>query len=185
MSDRSAIRTYLLSEVEQLAAFDFVAAMPSGMHLFMVEITRNPQDELEVRVPGRPPVVPPLGEEVRSALEERDLRCENAEDPTRPWTRVMQDAEGAVDLLLEILGKVFATPDEVKLDVAHGNHRAEHEARSRSSTTVRARLEKVLPRDPRGSRARAGRRRRLHPPARRRARDRRAARAVTGDGGTS
>jgi hypothetical protein len=120
-------RSFLQGEIEALGPFDFVAAGPAGNPLHVVEVTRLEQGGLEVRVPGRPRIVPELPESVRSALRDRGFASTDPADPTRPWSCSAEDFDEKPDLAL---------------DVVHGSHRAEHEAQQKIAA-ARARVEKV------------------------------------------
>jgi hypothetical protein len=143
MRDPLAARSFLVGEVEALEPLDFVAGSPVGQPLHAIEITRREDHGLEVRVPGRPPIIPELPISVRSALRERGFASEDASDATKPWVHAVGDAAGAVDLALRILGEVFGEKPDAALDVAHGSHRPEHEVR-RKIAAARERIERVL-----------------------------------------
>ena len=143
MSDPAATRAFLLAEVEALEPFDFVLAGASGSPLHVVELTRSEEGKLEARVPGRPPMLPPLGLKERSALHDRGFASADASDGTKPWTRALADAPAAVDLALAVLREVFSEKPDTSLDIGHGSHRAEVEARKRLAET-REHVEKLL-----------------------------------------
>jgi hypothetical protein len=143
MTDPAAAQAYLLAEVEALEPFDFVAVGPPGKPLHFVEATRAQDGRLEVRVPGRPPGLPALPVAARSALRERGFASAEPSDQTQPWTRRAADAAAAVDALQGVLVGVFGEKREIALDVVHGSHKLEHEARQRLAET-RARVEKAL-----------------------------------------
>ncbi len=143
MTDPAAARSFLVGEVEALEAFDFVAVVPGGHALHVVEVTRSEEGGLEVRVPGRPRSVPELEAAVRTALRERGFASEDPADPTKPWVRAVAGAEAAVDLLQELLVEALGEKPDVKLDVAHGSHRAEHEAREKLAL-ARGRIESIV-----------------------------------------
>jgi hypothetical protein len=143
MTDPELARRFLRGEINALDAFDFVLAGPAGQPLQVVEVTRLEDAGLEVRVPGRPPVVPELPAPVRAALRERGFQSEDASDPTRPWRRPADDGAAATDLVLQVLTEVFEAEPDHALDVAHGSHRAEHEAEKKLAG-MRERVEKVL-----------------------------------------
>jgi len=143
MTDPSVTRAFLLGEVESLEPFAFVAASPVGEPLQLVEVTRGADHALEVRVPGRPPMLPELPVPVRSALHERGFASEDPSDPTRPWVNPAADAEAAVGVALRVLGEVFGAKPDAALDIAHGSHRADHEARQKLAA-ARERIEKVV-----------------------------------------
>jgi hypothetical protein len=143
MTDPNVARAFLLGEVESLEPFDFVAASPASEPLAVVEVTRGADHALEVRVPGRPPLLPQLPVPVRSALRERGFASEEPSDPTRPWVHAASSSEAAVDLALRVLGEVFGAKPQAGIDIAHGSHRAEHEARQKLAA-ARERIERVV-----------------------------------------
>lgn len=143
MTRPDAARSFLLPEIEALEPFGFVAVGPAGSPFHVVEVTRREDGGLEVRVPGRPSVIPELPIPVRSALRERGFASEAPADRTRPWVRGVDDAPAAVAWLQRVLTEVFGEKPDVDLDVVHGSHRAEHEVRQRLAA-VRQRIETVL-----------------------------------------
>ena len=143
MPDPAAVRAYLVAEVDALEAFAFLLASPAGKPLHTVEVTRSEAGDLEVRVPGRPPIVPELAASVRAALRERGFGSAKPEDPTVPWVHAAGDAAAAVDLVQRVLGEVFEEKPDAALDVVHGSHRAEHESLQKVAV-ARAQIERVL-----------------------------------------
>jgi hypothetical protein len=143
MTDPSAARAFLASEVEALEPFGFVAVAPGGHPLHMVELTRLEDGAIEVRVPGRPRGAPELEVALRGSLRERGFASEDAADPGRPWTRSAPDAQAAVGLVQELLVEVFGEKADASLDVGHGSHKAEHEARQKLAT-ARTRIESIV-----------------------------------------
>ena len=143
MPDPAITRAFLLAEVESLEPFAFVLLSPAGKPLHLVEVTRLESGALEMRIPGRPPIVPELSIAVRSALRDRGFASAKPEDPTVPWVHAVADAAGAVELVLRVLTEVFAAKPDTALDVAHGSHRAEHEAEQKLAA-IREKLERVL-----------------------------------------
>jgi hypothetical protein len=143
MTDPATAWPFLLAEVEGLGPFDLVALSPAGKPLHVVEVTRGAEGALEVRVPGRPPIVEELPMPVRSTLRERGFASEDPADPTRPWVHPVTDAEAAVALAQKVLAEVFGEKPDVSLDVIHGSHRAEHEAREKLAI-VRERIQKIV-----------------------------------------
>jgi hypothetical protein len=143
MPDPAITRAYLLTEVESLEPFAFVLVSPAGQPLQLVEVTRSDTGALEVRIPGRPPIVPELSIAVRSALRERGFASEKPEDPTVAWVHAAADAAAGLELVQRVLAEVFAAKPDTALDVAHGSHRAEYEARQKLAA-IRERLERVL-----------------------------------------
>lgn len=143
MTDPAAVHAFLVAEVEALEPFDFVAAIPSGQPLRVVEVARCEDGGIEVRVPGRPQFVPELETAVRSALQERGFVSEDPADPTKPWAHSVAEGEAAVKLLQEVLVEVFGEKPDATLDVAHGNHRAEVEAQQKLAL-ARTRIESIV-----------------------------------------
>jgi hypothetical protein len=143
MPDPTLVTAYLQAEVEGLAAFDFVAVGPSGSPLHFVELTRREEGDLEARVPGRPPGIPPLSVAERSALRDRGFASEQPADPRVPWACRVPDAAAGVALARRVLLEVFEEKPDAPLDVIHGSHRVEHEAHQRLAS-VRERIEKTL-----------------------------------------
>lgn len=143
MTDPAVAHAFLLSEVEALEPFAFVAVAPTGRPLHTLEVTRREDAGLEVRLPGRPPMVPELPVEVRSALRERGFASEDPADRTKPWSRDAADGESAVKLLQELLVEVLGEKPDVTLDVGHGSHKTEHEARKKLAL-ARARIEAIV-----------------------------------------
>lgn len=143
MTNPDAARAFLRGEIEALEPFDFVAAGPAGKPLHMLEVTRLEDGGLEVRVPGRPPIVPELPVAVRTALRDRGFTCADPADPLQPWICAAADAASAAELVQRVFGEVFREKPDLALDIAHGSHKAEHEAEQRLSA-VRERIEKVV-----------------------------------------
>jgi hypothetical protein len=143
MTDPAAARAFLLGEVNALEPFGFVAVAPTGHPLHSVEVTRREDEGLEVRVPGRPPIVPELPPEVHGALRERGFASEDPSDRGVPWIRAVDDAGAAVELLQALHVEVFGEKPDAPLDIAHGSHRLEHEAR-RKLALARERIEAIV-----------------------------------------
>ena len=145
MADPAATRAYLLGEVEALEPFAFLLASPAGRPLHVVEATRREDGGLEVRVPGRPPMVPELPVAVRSALRDRGYASADPANRTVAWVRAVPDAAAAVDELQKLHTEVFGEKPDAALDLSHGSHRAEHEARQKVAA-ARERIERVVAR---------------------------------------
>lgn len=143
MTDFAIARPFLLAEIEALAPFDSIGLIPSNDPLHAVEVTRLEGGGLEVRVPGRAPILRPLEVPVRGQLHERGFRSEDPADPTEPWSHAAASAEEALDLARRLLVEVFGEKPDVALDVTHASHRAEHEAHQKLAA-VRERVENVL-----------------------------------------
>jgi hypothetical protein len=146
MADAAVTRAYLQSEIESLEPFALIAAGPAGKPLQMIEVTRRKDSRLEVRVPGRPPIAPPLSLPIRSALHARGFVSSDPADPTRPWGREVADPAAAVDQVWRLLSEVFGEKPDVSLDLIHGSHREEHEAEQKLAQ-MRERIERVLTED--------------------------------------
>jgi hypothetical protein len=108
-----------------------------------MELTRRQEGGLEVRVPGRPPMLPALEAAIQTSLSEHGFVSEEADDRTKPWTQSAPDATSAVRTLMETLVGVFGEKPDVRLDIGHGSHRAEHEAMEKL-TVARSRIETVV-----------------------------------------
>lgn len=142
MTDPAVVRAFLVSEVEALEPFAFVAATPISDPLHTVEVTRREDASLEVLVPGRPPVLPELPIEIRSALRERGFKSEDAADRSKPWSRSAPDGAAAVQLLQALLVEVFLEKPDATLDLVHGSHKIEFEARKKLAL-ARTRIEAI------------------------------------------
>jgi hypothetical protein len=143
MTDPAVLRAFLRSEVEALEPFGFVAMTPAGRPLDVVEVTRSEGGGLEVRVPGRPQIVPELAVAVRSKLRASGFGSAKPEDRTQPWVLAASDADAAVELALRLLTEAFEAKPDAALDIAHGSHRAAYEAQQRLAV-VRERVERAL-----------------------------------------
>jgi hypothetical protein len=143
MANSKSAREFLQGEVEALEAFDFVAVGPAGRPMQLVEISRDEDQTLEVRVPGRPPVAPPLSPKVCAALRERGYVSKDADNLAEPWRTNAENPTTAVNLALTLLTDVYEAKPELRLDVLHGNRQAAHDARV-LLTELRERIERVL-----------------------------------------
>jgi len=143
VTDPAITRAFLAAEVESLELFDFVAVIPAGRPMRVVEVTRREDGNLEVRVPGRPRSIPALEESIQNALRQRGFVSEDPADPTEAWVEVVAADEGAVTILQELLVDVFGEKPEVSLDIAHGSHRLEHEGKKNLSL-ARVRIEGIV-----------------------------------------
>jgi len=143
MTRPESARSFLESEIEDLQPFDFVAAYPAENPLHVVEVMRSEEGALEVRVPARPPTVPGLDASVKAKLHERGFASEEPSDPMKPWTHGAADATAAAGVVLELLVDVLGEKPDARLDIAHGSHRLENEARKKLAV-ARTRVEEVL-----------------------------------------
>jgi len=143
MTYSAAAHAFLVSEVEALEPFAFVAVLPVGQPLETMEVTRREDARLEVRVPGRLPVLPELPVAVRSALRDRGFASEDPADRTKPWCKEAASAESAVTLLEALHFEVFGAKPSLPFDLNHGSHRAEHEARLKLAVAQK-RIESIV-----------------------------------------
>jgi hypothetical protein len=143
MTDPAVARAFLVSEVDALEPFAFVAATPTSHPLHTVEVARREDASLEVLVPGRPPMLPELPVEIRGALRERGFTSEDPADRTKPWSRSAPDSVSAVQLAQALLVEVFGQKPDATLDLAHGSHKLEHEARQKLAL-ARTRIEAIV-----------------------------------------
>ena len=143
MRDPAGARAFLEGEVAALEAFDFVSVGPSAQPLHRIEVGRTESQQLEVQVPGRPPMLPPLEEAEQSTLAGFDFVNEEASDRTRPWVCPVADAAGAISLIERTMQEVFNEKLGVALDILHGSHRAAHEAQQKLES-IRERVMHVI-----------------------------------------
>jgi hypothetical protein len=143
MSDPAVSQAFLQGEIEAMEPFGAVMTGPAGSPFNAVEVTRLENGSLEVRVPGRPPIFPPLSAAVQAGLREHGFACEDPSDHTHPWAKGVADAAEATALVWRLLTEVFQAKPDLALDVAHGSHKAEHEARQKIAD-LRKRIEKPL-----------------------------------------
>lgn len=143
MRDPAGARAFLEGEIAALEAFEFVTVAPADQPLHRVEIGLTDARELEVRVPGRPPILPPIEENETSALVERGFVKDEPADPTEPWICPVADTASAVSLAERVLKEVFNEKPGDALDILHGSHRAAHEAQVKLAA-VRERVERVI-----------------------------------------
>jgi hypothetical protein len=143
MTDPTVSQAFLQGEVDVLEPFGSVMVGPAGAPLHAVEVTRLENGALEVRVPGRPPIIPALSSSVQDRLREQGFACDDPSDHTRPWAKGVADAAEATSLVWQLFTEVFQAKPDISLDVAHGSHKDEHEAR-RKLAEIRKRIEKPL-----------------------------------------
>jgi hypothetical protein len=143
VTDPATARPFLEGEIEGLEPFDFLGIAPCAVPLHVLEVARTEDGALQVRVPGRPGVLPELPAEVRRLLSDRGFVSEDAADRGEPWQRDVPDAGAAVDLVRQVLTEVFHEKPDVNIDVLHGSHRAEHEARQKLEA-LRAQLNVLM-----------------------------------------
>jgi len=143
MKDAGAARTFLIGEVEALEPLSFLALGPPGKILSFVEVARDHDGSLAVRVPGRPPGLPQISESGRKLLRERGFASEKPDDAMQPWTRSARDPVDAIASARSLLVDLFGEKPDGTIDVIHGSHHAEHEAREQLRA-LRARIEPML-----------------------------------------
>jgi len=143
MTNSDATRAYLCSEIDQLEPLEFVALVPPGRPLHIVEILRAEDQKLQVRIPGRPKIAPELPSAMRTALEERGFVSEDASDQMLPWSCATGEANEAVEMAGALHREIFGEKPDVSMDVIHGSRKEEHEAKRRLAA-VRERVEKLV-----------------------------------------
>jgi len=151
MTQPTALHAFLSSEVESLEPFAFLAVAPAGAPLHALEVTRLEDGGLEVRVPGRPLMLPELPADVRAVLRERGFASEDPADRAKPWCQAAPDGEAAVRLVQQTLVEVFGEKPDADFDISHGSHKTEHEARiklARARTRIEAIAAEILGRRP-------------------------------------
>jgi len=136
-------RVYLEAEFEALEPFDFVSVSPATNPLHALEVARREDEQLEVRVPGRPMPMPALPVPVRSRLRELGLSSEDPADQVVPWLREVADSSEAFGLAERLLRDAFQEKPDVRLNIIHGSRRAQHEAELKLAT-IKRRIEKIL-----------------------------------------
>ena len=104
---------------------------------------RKEDQELEVRVPGRLPLLPALAEVEQKSLTTLGFVNSQAENRMESWVCPVDSANAAVSMAERVLQNVFGQKPETALDVVHGNHRAAHEARVKL-TALRERVEQLI-----------------------------------------
>lgn len=143
MTIREVERMFLLDEIEALDAFDCIVVAPAGRQLEALEVVRLEEGGLEARVPGRPAPFPNLTIEQRDQLESRGFENKEPDNVLEPWAKRVADASAAVELLEDVRVGIFGAKPDTRLDIAHGSHRLEHEARQKL-TFARGRIEKIV-----------------------------------------
>jgi hypothetical protein len=143
MGEMDEMQRYVESEFESLEPFDFVAIAPAGRGFHMVEVCRGENHELEVRIPGRPPFVKALSEDERASLLERGFTSEDPKNTALAWVREAKDAGEALEVAREVIHQIFEEKPDIRYDVFHGSHRAEHEAKQKLAE-VRVHVESVI-----------------------------------------
>ena len=137
------MQRFVESELESLEPFDFVALAPAGRGFRMVEVCRGGNHGLEVRVPGRPPFIKALSDSERASLLERGFENEDPKNMALAWVREAKDATEALELARTVIHQVFEEKPDIRYDVIHGSHLAEHEAKQKLAE-VRVHLETVI-----------------------------------------
>ena len=143
MTTRESARVFLSDEIEALLAFECIVVSPVSRQLEATEVMRREDGGLEVRVPGRPPPFPSLSSGEREALEACGFESGDSQNPLELWVKPVAGEDAAVDLLQQVRVEVFGAKPDVRLDIAHGSHRLEHEARQKLAL-ARERIERIL-----------------------------------------
>jgi hypothetical protein len=129
MRDPAGVRAFLEGEIASLEAFDFISVGPAGQPLHRIEVTRTMEQEIELRIPGRTPTLPPLDEVHREALRELGFENPLEDVSTEPWVLEVADSEAAFAMIRRITQEIFDEKPDIAFDVVHGSHRAAHEAK--------------------------------------------------------
>jgi hypothetical protein len=143
MTTSDATHAYLCSEIDQLESLEFIALVPPGRPLHIIEILRDENQKLQVRIPGRPKIAPELPTPMRTALSERGFASEDASDQTLPWSLAIGKAGEAVEITGALHQEIFGEKPDVSMDVIHGSRKEEHEAQHKLAG-VRERVEMLL-----------------------------------------
>ena len=143
MTTRDAERAFLTEEIAALAALDCVIVAPAQRPLESIEVVRREDGGLEVRVPPRPAPFPGLSPEESKALDELGFSLEELEHAPGALVHQVADEAAAIDLLHKVRVDVFGAKPDVRVDIAHGSHRLEHEARQKL-LVARERIESIL-----------------------------------------
>jgi hypothetical protein len=143
MSRIDALRSYLKTEIEALDALDFIAIVPTGNPLHILEIGKTDEGTLQLSVPGRPRSAPEIPSEMRSALSDRGFSSKDTSDQTQPWVHPMEKAEACIDLASALHLQLFAEEPDYTLDILHGSHKQAHEAEVKLGL-VRERVAEIL-----------------------------------------
>jgi hypothetical protein len=87
--------------------------------------------------------LPRLPEAGRKLLVERGFASPKPDDPLQPWERRVRDAAEAIAVSSGLLVDVFGEKPDGTIDIVHGSHHAEHEAREQLRA-LRARIEPMI-----------------------------------------
>lgn len=136
----ASTRTFLLGQIDRLEPFDFVQLCP-GATQPTIEVLRDEQGLLRLSVPAEASTPLPLTRRARMA--EAGWRSADPNDPTVPWQRSADTSSAALDMAGDALRLGWASALGERLDVLHGNRRAEHDA-VMVLGALRARLEPLL-----------------------------------------
>lgn len=137
------MQRYVESELESLEPFDFVAIAPAGRGFHMVEVCRGENHRLEVRIPGRPAFIKAISDDERASLLEHDFASEDPKNMALAWVREAKDAGEAFEIARTVIHQVFQEKPDIRYDVIHGSHLAEHEAKQKLAA-VRVHVESVI-----------------------------------------
>ena len=143
MTDPTTVRPFLEGEIEGLEPLDFLVIAPCAEPQHVLEVARDEDGTLQVRVPGRPALMPELPVEVSRRLRDGGFTTEDADDRGKPWHHEVSDAGTAVELVRQVLTEIFQEKPDVTIDVIHGSRRAEHEARQKYDA-LRVQLHKLM-----------------------------------------
>jgi len=131
--------TFVLDQVEGLQPFDFVVVALPDDPFSAVEVSRDEDGALQVRVAPRPPTLPFTAEQLATL----DRIGFAAGDPFWLLAPAPADTASAVAVLERTLTGVFDAGDATPVDLTHGSRRSEHEA-SLKLAALRERIEPLL-----------------------------------------
>ena len=143
MQIRETERAFLAEEIAALPPFDCLIVAPAQRPLESVEVVRREDGGLEVRVPPRPAPFPPLSPEESKGLQAMGFSVDEVEHAPDALVKTVPDETAAIELLQAVRVEIFGAAPDVRVDIAHGSHRLEHEAR-RKLAVARERIEPIL-----------------------------------------
>jgi hypothetical protein len=130
---------FLAAQIDALQPFEFIVV---GVPLTMfdgIEVAREENGSLRVRLGPRPPAVP-ISDTQRVALEAAGFRAHPSEwTSANGWEleRDLPDGAAAAAVSLAALSGVFGVAPGQPVDLHHGTRRAEHEAHVRMGEVQR------------------------------------------------
>lgn len=145
MHDDHPATAFLAAQIDALQPFDFIVV---GVPLTMfdgIEVAREEDGTLHVRLGPRPPALA-VSDAQRAALEASGFRLRTSEwTSANAWEleHTVPDGSAAAAVAVAALSGVFGVAPGAPVDLHHGSRRAEHEAHVRMGE-VRKRLVPML-----------------------------------------